>query len=660
MTGRPDSRERPDSRDRIKEALAASECRYRELYESAPNAYVTASVADGSITQFNEACVKLFGYSRETLRGMKIFEFYADTPEGKPKAKEVFQAYSSGQPVHGAELQMKRSDGSTFWGSLSVEPVTDERGEVVEGRGIITDISEQKRVQKALETSERRFRDMAECASDWFWETGPDHHYTYVSEKAPGTLNLEDASLIGPRLVGEVVDPGTQRWKRHIAGITARRPFRNFDERYRDVNGVVRKVRVSGTPFFNDNGAFLGYRGSSIDLTEIERMEAELLKSKGKLAEMLAIAPDAIVMIDQERNITMFNEGAENVFGYEAAEVVGQPLDLLIPEDLRQAHARHFARFATAPEVSRLMSLRAEITGLRKDGTTFPAEASISKLVAGGETLYTVLLHDISDRKGMERDLLRTKERAEVANRSKSDFLANMSHELRTPLNAVIGFSEVLMREMHGPLGSPKYLEYAQDIFDSGNHLLSVINDLLDLSKVESGHFELMDEDIDLLELVERSFLFVKSRAEKKGVRIENGVGPDLPLLRADPRVLKQIFANLLSNAVNFTERGGSVSVSASIDAKGRYCIEVADTGVGIPEDEFDMVLTPFEQARSAVRQKEGTGLGLPLAKSFVERHGGELELRSEVGKGTTIAISFPAARVIARSPETVVARAVR
>ncbi len=654
MTGKPDSHKQ------MEEALAASERRYRELYESAPNAYVTASVADGSITQFNEACVKLFGYSRETLRGMKIFEFYADTPEGKPKAKEVFQIYSSGQPVHGAELEMKRSDGSTFWGSLSVEPVTNAEGEVIEGRGIIADISELKRIQTALEKSERRYRDMAECASDWFWETGPDHRYTYASERAPGTLDLEAASLIGRRLVGDVIDPTTQRWKQHLADIKARRPFKNFDERYRDRNGLVRTVRVSGTPIFDGIGAFLGYRGSSIDLTEIKRTEAELLKSKGKLAEMLAIAPDAIIVIDHEQNITTFNEGAENVFGYESAEVLSRPLDMLVPAEFRQAHARHFARFVTAPEVSRLMSLRGEITGLRTDGTSFPAEASISKLEAGGETHFTVLLHDISDRKGMERDLLRTKEQAEVANRSKSEFLANMSHELRTPLNAVIGFSEVLMREMHGPLGSAKYLEYAQDIFDSGNHLLSVINDLLDLSKVESGHFELAEEDIELHELVERSFLFVKSRAEKKGVQTENGVCADLPLLRADPRVMKQILANLLSNAVKFTERGGKVSVTANIDAKGRYCFEVADTGVGIPEDEFDMVLTPFEQARNAVRQKEGTGLGLPLAKSFVERHGGDLELRSEVGKGTTIAISFPAARAIARTPLAAIARAAR
>ena len=652
MTGKPDSHKR------MEEALAASERRYRELYESAPNSYVTASVADGSITQFNEACVDLFGYSREALRGMNIFEFYADTPEGKPRAKEIFHIYSTGQTVHGAELQMKRSDGRTFWGSLSVEPVTDERGQVVEARGIIADISEQKRIQRALEKSERRFHDMAECASDWFWETGPDHRYTYISEKAPGTFHLEGASLTGRRLVGNVIDPTAKRWKRHLADIKARRPFRGFDERYRDVNGMVRTVRVSGMPFFDDDGVFLGYRGSSIDLTEIERTETELRKSKGKLAEMLATAPDAIIVIDQEQNITTFNEGAENIFGYEAVEVVHRPLDLLIPEDSREAHARHFARFAAAPEVSRLMSLRAEITGLRKDGTSFPAEASISKLEADGETHFTVLMHDITERRGMEHDLLRAKEQAELSSRSKSEFLANMSHELRTPLNAVIGFSEILMREMHGPLGASKYLEYAHDIFDSGNHLLSVINDLLDLSKIESGHFELEEEDIELFELVERSFLFVKTRAEKKGVRIENRVSADLPLLRADPRIMKQILANLLGNAVKFTERDGSVSVIAEIDVNGRYCIEVADTGVGIPEDEFDMVLTPFEQARNAVRQKEGTGLGLPLAKSFVERHDGELELRSEVGKGTTVTISFPPARVIARTPVGVITRA--
>ncbi len=247
-----------------------------------------------------------------------------------------------------------------------------------------------------------------------------------------------------------------------------------------------------------------------------------------------------------------------------------------------------------------------------------------------------------------ERDVQVTtaKEQAELADRSKSEFLANMSHELRTPLNAILGFSEVMGNATFGPLGNPKYEEYAKDINDSGRHLLDLINDILDLSKVESGTDELREENIEIHELVGPVMSLVKGRAMKGGDELETEVEDHLPMLRADERKLKQILVNLLTNAIKFTPPGGKVTLRAWCCVEDGYVFQVVDSGIGIALEDIPKALAPFQQIDSALNRKyEGTGLGLPLAKRLVELHGGSLDLQSEVGVGTTVTARFPAQR---------------
>jgi len=246
-----------------------------------------------------------------------------------------------------------------------------------------------------------------------------------------------------------------------------------------------------------------------------------------------------------------------------------------------------------------------------------------------------------------EESLLGARHQAEAANRAKSDFLANMSHELRTPLNAILGFSEVLLNEMAGPLGQPRYREYAVDIHESGQHLLALINDILDLSKVEAGRVELVDDVIDVSALVEKTVRLVADRAEQTEIEIRVLAPPGLPRLIADERLVKQALLNLISNAVKFTPSGGRVDVTESLDADGGFRLGVSDTGIGIADTDIERVLTPFCQVESSLsRNYQGTGLGLPLTKSFVEMHGGTLELTSRLGEGTEVALRFPAKRV--------------
>ena len=248
-------------------------------------------------------------------------------------------------------------------------------------------------------------------------------------------------------------------------------------------------------------------------------------------------------------------------------------------------------------------------------------------------------------------DISRAKEEAELANRSKSEFLAMMSHELRTPLNAVIGFSDLMRMETFGPVGSARYRAYAGDIHDSARHLLSLINDILDLSKIERGSLKPDEEEIDIAAAVRAVETLVKDRAERGRVALAFDCPETLPPLRADPRQFKQMLANLLSNAIKFTDPGGNVSVAVRCEPARGYVFAVEDTGIGMAPEDIPKALAPFVQVdRSLARKHEGTGLGLPLTKRMIELHGGRLELKSALGLGTTATLVFPLSRIVRRA----------
>jgi signal transduction histidine kinase len=250
------------------------------------------------------------------------------------------------------------------------------------------------------------------------------------------------------------------------------------------------------------------------------------------------------------------------------------------------------------------------------------------------------------ERKRVEAQLVETKNSAEAASRAKTEFLANMSHELRTPLNAIIGFSEILTQESLGPLGHPSYRDYVHDVHESGVHLLRIINDILDLSKIEVGKLALNETPIVPGEVVESCVRIVRERADAAGLNLIAEIAPDLPALNADERMVKQVLLNLLSNAIKFTAPGGSVRVVARVATDDGLTIQVIDDGIGIAKVDIERAMQPFEQVDSSLHRKyQGTGLGLPLARSMCELHGGSFAIESTVGKGTTVTVRFPAAR---------------
>jgi signal transduction histidine kinase len=269
------------------------------------------------------------------------------------------------------------------------------------------------------------------------------------------------------------------------------------------------------------------------------------------------------------------------------------------------------------------------------------------------------LYSDITERKAADAKMAQAWAQAELANRAKTDFLANMSHELRTPLNAIIGFSEILSGEHLGPIKNVRYLEYSNDIHTSGLHLLSIINDVLDMSKIEAGKLDILEEEILVRSLLTGSVRMVRERARTQSIEVVcNVVDPDHVIV-ADERAMKQCLLNLLSNAIKFSPRGGTINVDATVDPEGRTVLTVTDDGIGMSEEELERALQPFGQAHtSTTRTYGGTGLGLPITRGLVEAHGGVMTIASTPGQGTRVSMILPPERTRSAAPGQIALRA--
>ena len=405
--------------------------------------------------------------------------------------------------------------------------------------------------------------------------------------------------------------------------------------------------------------------GIAMDVTEQHRLAQRYAEADQRLADAIECTSEAFVLWDKNERLVMCNAHFQDAYGLpdnvlvpgtERATVsaaAARPIiERRIADPDRNSHAQTTEVQLADERWLQINERRTRDGGLVSVGTDITQLKRNQERLRDSERRLMATINDLSaSRQTLERqkaelsqanaNYLAEKERAEAANRAKSEFLANMSHELRTPLNAILGFSEILTNEMFGPVGSPRYGEYARDIHDSGKHLLNVINDILDMSKIEAGHMRLSCESVDLAALIEESLRFTAMPATEKKICIEQEISSGLTMT-ADRRAIKQILLNILSNAVKFTNDGGRIAVRARKIA-GAAVLTIADTGIGIPKTALGKIGQPFEQVQNQyAKSKGGSGLGLAISRSLVHLHGGQMSIRSREGCGTVIMLTIP------------------
>jgi PAS domain S-box-containing protein len=591
---------------------------------------------------------ELFGYEAGQLRGRSAVELIH--PEDVGGLLEGIFGRTPPQPGASMEasFRFRHEDGSWRWLCARGINLLDHPavgGVVVNSRDITASRAAEEALgetQRVLATLMRNLPGMAyRCLNDVDWSmeflsegAGALTGYTPAELSVGGTVTF--ASLMHPGDVDRV-------WRGVQEAVAEKRPF-ELEYRIRTATGAERWVWEQGRGIFSAGGELLALEGFITDVTT--RKEAEA--AHRRLACIVESSEDAVISKSLDGIIQSWNTGAERIFGYTADEVVGRSVDLLVPPELAVDQAKMLLSICSGERVRHYETVR-----LRKDGQRIHISHTLSPIhdEHGNVTSASGISRDITDSKRAEAELVRAKESAEAANLAKSEFLSRMSHELRTPLNSVIGFTNVLRKNKRGALGEQE-VGFLDRIASNGIHLLGLINDILDLAKVESGKAEVELRPVALEELVRSTLTELQGTVRGRPVELRSVIPPALAPLAADEVKLKQVLINLVGNALKFTP-AGSVTLSVIADAAGRPLrIDVADTGIGVPRERLAAIFQPFEQAEvGTARHYGGTGLGLAISSSLCELMGYRLHVRSEVGEGSVFSIVLAASAADDEAP---------
>ena len=504
-------------------------------------------------------------------------------------------------------------------------------------RGLEVRIAE---LEKELANERARFALAERAARVGYWRISlPDFQISVSS----GLQEILGTQITAPVPLGNAVSatPGHDRdqLRTHIATAIRTRTGFSYNRRIPRDDGEERDFEIVGEPEFDSAGNIVAIVGAAHDITERLQAEAERDRAERLYRIMTEAASDIILIHDTSGNTEFASAALGRVLGWTPEEVGGmQAIELLHPDD-RNAVMK--LRQTSGPGDRFTVSYR--MRHANGEYVWFESTVSLVQDKENDKLRHTVtVLRDVSERKAQELALHEAFQAAEHANRAKSTFLANMSHELRTPLNAIIGFAETMEHKIFGAIDNPRYEEYVALVHKSGRHLLDLINDVLDMSKIEAGKFKLHLEDVDFSKTVEECARTLAERAESGDVSLDVSTPSKGATCTADRRALKQIVLNLLSNAIKFTPPGGHVSIAATcLDETVR--IVVRDDGIGIAAEELPRLGQPFEQVCSdSTLAKSGTGLGLALVTALVKQHGGELTIESTPGLGTAVTVTLP------------------
>jgi len=717
----------------LPDSLNRGENWHRMLVESMTDGIVMADER-GVFQYVNDRFCEMIGYEREEVLGKRVTDAFRILGKGDQKTfSQELEKRKKGKEAS-YELGFKRKDGKEAFVMVSPKPIFDKEGRFKGALGVITDITRCKNVENTLKAARDKLKIHVEDRTKelkaankklqeeilageeakealqeselWMrriFDSLQEAVFVITSDRA--LVNMNEAAI---KMFGyskqELIDLSTEvlhvdhghykEFGRRIHEFFDRGQTADFLFEAKRKNGAIFPTEHTVSLLKDNDGQAIGIVSVVRDITERKRAKAALRESEERFRILVEGIKDyAIFMLDPEGNVLNWNKGAERIKGYGPTDIIGRHFSIFYSEeDIRRKKPD-----AVLKEAVRKGSFREEGWRLRKDGSRFWADALITALKNDDGMIigFSKVTGDMTEKKRLEEeqerlleqldalnlllekkikertaDMKRAVEAADAANRAKSDLMASMSHELRTPLNAILGFSTVLQDQYFGELNA-KQADYVSDILESGRHLLSLINDILDLSKVEAGRMDLELSRIKIRDLLENSTTVVKEKAYNHGIGVTVQIADELKALeiQADERKLKQIMFNLLSNAVKFTPDGGSVRVSARrisdcemrnaeftkegkiISDQSPTCnpqsaieISVADSGIGIPPEDHERIFGEFYQVKGGLTDKTpGTGLGLSLTKKLVEMHGGRVWVESEgEGKGSRFSFTLP------------------
>ena len=592
---------------------------------------------DGLVLCWNRGAESMFGFTREEVLGRPLQSLV--TPEDPGTELEAWATAIHGAPVV-YQTTRRRKDGTSIVVDATARAVFDEAGRVRHFALCKKDVTRLKYLREA-EILEARYRGLLEAAPDAMVLTNKSGRIVLTNTQALRLFGYARAGLLGEPV--EVLIP--ERFRANHPEFRDRY-FKEPRTRYMGLGldlAALRKdgsefpAEISLSPIHAEDGVVL-VAAAIRDVSAQRKVEARF---KG----LLEAAPDAMVIVRRDGTIVLVNGQTERLFGYSRDELIGEQVEVLVPQDLRAEHPEYRQSYFANPR-PRAMGANIELAGRRKDGSEFPAEISLSPLDTEDGLLVSAAVRDVTDRRRIERQrgeaIAEQHRRLAEANRLKSEFLANMSHELRTPLNAIIGFTKLMHSGTVGPV-SPDHHEYLGDILTSADHLLRLINDVLDLSKVEAGKLDFHPEPLDLDTVVNEVCEILRTSASQRQIRVAREVAAELDDICLDPSRLKQILYNYLSNALKFTSEGGQVAVRALPEGDRSFRLEVEDTGIGINPEDHGRLFVEFQQLdASTTKQHQGTGLGLALTKRLAVAQGGSVGVRSSPGRGSVFWVVLP------------------